>query len=49
MNLLTFITYAGTFVFAVTGALKARTFKMDVFGGVVLAFATAYAAGKLGE
>ncbi len=47
MNLLTFITYAGTFVFAVTGALKARTFKMDVFGGVVLAFATAYGGGTL--
>lgn len=47
MTLLTFITYAGTFVFALTGALKARTGKMDVFGGVVLAFATAYGGGTL--
>jgi uncharacterized membrane protein YeiH len=47
MNLLTFISYAGTFVFALTGALKARTSKMDVFGGVVLAFATAYGGGTL--
>ncbi|MDX2048796.1 MAG: trimeric intracellular cation channel family protein [Chitinophagaceae bacterium] len=47
MNLLQFITYAGTFVFALTGAFKARTFKMDVFGGVVLAFVTAYGGGTL--
>jgi uncharacterized membrane protein YeiH len=47
LTLLTFITYAGTFVFALTGALKARTTKMDVFGGVVLAFATAYGGGTL--
>jgi uncharacterized membrane protein YeiH len=47
LTLLTFITYAGTFVFALTGALKARTGKMDVFGGVVLAFATAYGGGTL--
>jgi uncharacterized membrane protein YeiH len=47
MNLLSLITYTGTFVFAITGALKARTGKMDVFGGVVLAFATAYGGGTL--
>ncbi len=47
MSLLVFITYMGTFVFAVTGALKARTSKMDVFGGIVLAFATAYGGGTL--
>ncbi len=47
MTFLTFITYAGTFVFAVTGALKARTTKMDVFGGLVLAFATAYGGGTI--
>jgi uncharacterized membrane protein YeiH len=47
MNLLALITYTGTFVFALTGALKARTGKMDVFGGVVLAFATAYGGGTL--
>jgi uncharacterized membrane protein YeiH len=47
MNLLDVITYAGTFIFAITGALKARTSHMDVFGGVVLAFVTAYGGGTL--
>ena len=47
MSLLQFITYAGTFVFALTGAFKARAFKMDVFGGIVLAFVTAYGGGTL--
>jgi uncharacterized membrane protein YeiH len=47
MNLLGIITYAGIFVFAVTGALKARTNRMDVFGAVVLAFVTAYGGGTL--
>lgn len=47
MSLLEFITYAGTFVFSLTGAFKARTYKMDVFGGIVLAFVTAYGGGTL--
>ncbi|MBX9784060.1 MAG: TRIC cation channel family protein [Chitinophagaceae bacterium] len=47
MSLLTIITYLGTFVFALTGAFKARTVKMDIFGGLVLAFATAYGGGTL--
>lgn len=47
MNLLTIIIYLGTFVFAVTGALKARVFKMDIFGASVLAFVTAYGGGTL--
>lgn len=47
MSLLEFITYAGTFVFALTGAFKARSYKMDVFGGIVLAFVTAYGGGTL--
>src|SRR5664279_3154971 len=47
MNLLDIITYTGTFTFAITGALKARTNKMDVFGAVVLAFVTAYGGGTL--
>ena len=47
MTLLQFIIYAGTFVFALTGAFKARSFKMDVFGGIVLAFVTAYGGGTL--
>ena len=47
MTFLEFITYAGVFVFALTGAFKARTYKMDVFGGIVLAFVTAYGGGTL--
>jgi uncharacterized membrane protein YeiH len=41
MTLLQFITYVGTYVFAMTGAFKARSVKMDIFGGIVLAFVTA--------
>jgi len=47
MNLLDIVTYSGIFVFAITGALKARTYKMDVFGASVLAFVTAYGGGTL--
>lgn len=47
MTLLQTIAYAGTFVFALTGAFKARTNKMDVFGACVLAFVTAYGGGTL--
>jgi uncharacterized membrane protein YeiH len=47
MNWLLIITYCGTFVFALTGALKARTHKMDVFGAAVLAFTTAYGGGTI--
>lgn len=47
MNWLNIITYSGTFVFAITGALKARTHKMDVFGAAVLAFCTAYGGGTI--
>src|ERR1043166_326232 len=45
MTLLDLITYIGIFVFALTGALKARTHHMDVFGATVLAFVTAYGGG----
>lgn len=45
MTLLQFISYAGIFVFALTGAFKARTYKMDILGGIVVAFATAYGGG----
>lgn len=47
VNWLNIITYSGTFVFALTGALKARTHKMDVFGAAVLAFCTAYGGGTI--
>ena len=47
MSFLQIITYTGVFVFALTGAFKARAYKMDVFGGIVLAFVTAYGGGTL--
>ena len=47
MNWLSFISYCGTFVFALTGGLKARTHKMDLFGASVLAFVTAYGGGTI--
>jgi uncharacterized membrane protein YeiH len=47
MTLLNIITYTGTFVFAIMGSLKARKFKMDIFGGLVVAFATAYGGGTV--
>lgn len=47
MNLLELITWTGTFVFALTGAMKARASRMDIFGGAVMAFATAYGGGTL--
>src|SRR5436190_18804561 len=47
MTLLQVITYVGIFVFALTGAFKARSVKMDIFGGIVLAFVTAYGGGTL--
>lgn len=47
MNLVDVILYIGTFVFAITGALKARTFHMDIFGAIILAFVTAYGGSTL--
>lgn len=47
MTFLSIITYLGVFVFALTGAFKARTYKMDIFGGLVVAFATAYGGGTI--
>lgn len=41
------ILYTGIFVFACTGALKARAHKMDILGSSVLAFVTAYGGGTL--
>lgn len=47
MNFLNIIIYTGTFVFAITGALKARAHHMDIFGATVLAFVTAYGGGTV--
>jgi uncharacterized membrane protein YeiH len=47
MTLLEFIEYAGTFVFAVSGALTARSKGLDVFGVLVIAFVTAIGGGTI--
>lgn len=47
MTWLSGIAYSGIFVFALTGALKARTHQMDIFGAAVLAFVTAYGGGTI--
>ena len=47
MTFLSIISYTGIFIFALTGAFKARTYKMDIFGGLVVAFATAYGGGTV--
>jgi uncharacterized membrane protein YeiH len=47
MKLLDLVIYTGTFVFAIAGALKGRAARTDIFGGIVLAFVTAYGGGTL--
>ena len=47
MDALQIISYTGVFVFAVTGVLKARTKRFDIFGAAVLAFVTAYGGGTI--
>lgn len=45
MTFLTIISYLGIFVFALAGAFKARGAKLDIFGGLVVAFVSAYGGG----
>jgi len=45
MNLIDFFSYAGTFLFAVSGSLAAMEKKLDVFGAFVIALATAVGGG----
>jgi uncharacterized membrane protein YeiH len=47
MDFIEIISYTGTFVFALTGALKARRYQMDIFGAAMLAFVTAYGGGTI--
>lgn len=47
MTFLLIITYLGVFVFALAGAFKARGARLDVFGGLVVAFVSAYGGGTL--
>jgi uncharacterized membrane protein YeiH len=46
-NIVEIIIYIGIFVFAMTGSLKARAQEMDILGGLVLAFVTAYGGGTV--
>lgn len=45
MHFVDVIMYIGIFVFACTGALKARAHHLDIFGALVLAFVMAYGGG----
>lgn len=47
INWLSVISHVGVFTFAIAGALKARTFNMDIFGATVLSFVTAYGGGTV--
>jgi Predicted membrane protein len=47
VTFLSVITYLGIFVFALAGAFKARGARLDVFGGLVVAFVSAYGGGTL--
>jgi uncharacterized membrane protein YeiH len=47
MNTIQLVSYFGTFIFALTGAFKARKFQMDMFGAATLAFITAYGGGTV--
>jgi uncharacterized membrane protein YeiH len=47
MDFIQLIGYIGTFVFAISGTLKARKHQMDIFGAALMAFVTAYGGGTL--
>lgn len=47
MTSLDIVIYCGIFIFALTGALKAKEHHMDIFGALVLAFVTAYGGGTI--
>ena len=47
MSFIQIVFYIGIFVFGLTGALKARSSSMDIFGAFVMAFATAYGGGTI--
>ncbi|MFT5858168.1 MAG: putative membrane protein YeiH [Flavobacteriaceae bacterium] len=47
MNIILLLDYIGVFVFAMSGVLAASDKKMDLFGGVIIAFVTALGGGTL--
>lgn len=47
MNVILFLDYLGVFVFAMSGILAASEKKLDLFGGIIIAFVTALGGGTL--
>ena len=47
MNLITFIDYFGTFVFALSGVMAGVEKKFDIFGAIILGMVTAIGGGTL--
>jgi uncharacterized membrane protein YeiH len=47
MKIIDFLSYCGIFVFAITGALKAREKHLDLLGAGVIAFITAFGGGTI--
>lgn len=47
MEIIAYIDHLGVFVFAMSGILAAAEKKMDVFGGIIIAFVTALGGGTL--
>ena len=47
MNIITVLDLIGVFVFAMSGILAASEKKLDLFGGVIIAFVTALGGGTL--
>lgn len=47
MEIIVLIDHLGVFVFAMSGILAAAEKKMDVFGGIIIAFVTALGGGTL--
>ena len=47
MDIILFLDYFGVFVFAMSGILAASEKKLDLFGGIIIAFVTALGGGTL--
>ena len=47
MEIITLLDYIGVFVFALSGVLTASGKKLDLFGGLIIAFVTALGGGTI--
>ena len=47
MSVITYLDFIGVFVFAMSGILAASEKKIDLFGGIIIAFVTALGGGTL--